>query len=224
MIMDRVDLCIFDMDGLLLDTERYVWNIGEKKVGKELGIEITDEFITSQIGSSVESYTNKLKEVFGQDFPADLFFDKLMKYYENECINGYVPVMPGVFNLLDFLKENNIKMSVGTATIRSAAVSLLDKTEIYKYLDFAVFGDDVTKGKPDPETYLKSVEHFGFKPENCIVFEDSPNGAKAAYSGNINLVFVPNNAQPTELDKQKALTIIKKIDDIIPYIKKVNKI
>lgn len=222
--MEKVECCIFDVDGLLLDTERYVWIRGLKTIGKQMGVEITDEWLSKMIGSNFVVYAQKLKEKFGQDFPSDVFLDRLFKFYEDTCKNDIVPPRPGAIELLKFLKENNIKISIGTSSKRYFATTTLTNAGIYEYLDYSVFGDEVKNGKPDPEIYLKSAEHFGFKPENCIVFEDSPNGAKAAYNANINLVFVKDLIEPTELEHEKAFMILNRLDEIIPTIKEINHI
>lgn len=220
--MNKVKLCIFDMDGLLLDTERYAWNEAKKKAGKEYGVTLTDEFSLGLMGLNAKSFANELKKEFGQDFPALEYIDKSRKYYNDICINEEIPLRPGVFELLKYLKDNNIYISLGTSTVKEYAEASLKKTGIYEYLDYEVYGNEVKNGKPNPEIYIKSVEHFGFKPEECIVFEDSHIGAKAAYDGNINLIMVPDLQKPTQEDKEKALAIIDSLQEAISIISNIN--
>ena len=220
--MNKVKLCIFDMDGLLLDTERYAWDKAKKKAGKEYGVTLTDEFSLGLMGLNAKSFANELKKEFGQDFPALEYIDKSRKYYNDICINEEIPLRPGVFELLKYLKNNNIYISLGTSTVKEYAEASLKKTGIYEYLDYEVYGNEVKNGKPNPEIYIKSVEHFGFKPEECIVFEDSHIGAKAAYDGNINLIMVPDLQKPTQEDKEKALAIIDSLQEAISIISKIN--
>lgn len=212
------------MDGLLLNTERDVWMVGGKKIAKEFGIDLTDDFIINIVGLGFGVYKERLKETYGQDFPSDLYMEKLFNYFQNVCINEKIPLRPGVKELLDFLKKNNILISVATSTNKYLAENALKNSEIFNYLDFGIYGDQVTKPKPDPEIYNKSIEHFGFNKDDCFIFEDGQAGAKAAYSAGIKLVLVPDLTKPSELDKQNAFIILKTIDEIIPIIKKLNNI
>ena len=171
-------LSIFDMDGLLLNTERQVWSIGEKTIAKQYGKEMTDEIIAEVIGINNVEYRKIIKEKFGNDFPVADFQKELNIYYENACKSGIVSLMPGALELLNFLKEKNFYISLGTSTDRKLVEIALKKSGIFQYFDYIVCGDEVQSRKPSPEVYLKSVEHFNLNPEECIVFEDTPVGAK----------------------------------------------
>ena len=221
-MMKRIKLCIFDMDGLLIDTERYAWDAAKKNIGKELGVEVSSQLSKELMGLGYDAFSARVKKEFGQDFPALEYLDKMKKYYINYCLNEEIPLRPGVFELLNYLKQNNIYTSLGTSTAKEYAEIVLKKTGIYDYLDFKVYGDQVKNGKPNPEIYLKSVEHFGYKPEECIVFEDTYAGAKAAYDGNINLILVPDLQNPTQEDKEKALAIVDSLQEAISIISKLN--
>lgn len=210
------------MDGLLLDTERHAWDKAKKIIGKEYGVNITSQFSIDLMGLGVKPFVEKMKNKFGQDFPALEYQDKVRNYYLNYCINEEIPLKPGVLEILNYLKQNNIYISLGTSTNKKIAEIALKKTGIYNFLDYKVYGDQVKNGKPNPEIYLKSVEHFGFKPEECIVFEDSNAGAKAAYNGNINLIIVPDLQKPAQEDKEKALAVIDSLQEAIPIISKLN--
>lgn len=212
------------MDGLLIDTERKAWYVGKMEIAKEYGANLTPQLSIEFTGSNHQLLESQLKEHFGQDFPAQEFMDKLEKYYENYCLNEEITLRPGVIEFLDFLKQNNILIALGTSTRSNLAQIAIQKAGIDNYFDYKVYGNQVKHGKPDPETYLKSVEHFELKPEECIVFEDSSVGAQAAYNGNINLIMVPDVKQPNDLDRKKALAIIDSLQDAIPIIKKLNNI
>lgn len=212
------------MDGLLLDTERCAWFVGERVIGKEYGVEVPMQLSTSLMGSDHQATISMIKNTFGQDFPAEEYLIKLTKYYENFCKTAEIPLRPFAKELLEFLKENNIYISLGTSTERKHAEVALKRAGLLGYFDYVVYGDQVKKGKPNPEIFLKSVEHFGLKPEECVVFEDSSIGARAAYDGNIKLILVPDLKEPTDLDKEKAFAIIRSLDSAIEIIKKENNI
>lgn len=222
--MEKIKLCIFDMDGTLLDSERYAWSIGEKQIAKEFGKEMNDELISELMGVNHILYREILQEKFGKDFPVDLFQKKLHEFYGEICKKGTIPLRPGVIEILNYLKNNNILISLGTSTEKYLGEIALKHSGILDYFDFAVYGDQVKNGKPNPEIYLKSIKHFHLKPEECIVFEDTPAGAQSAYDGNINFIMVPDLKQPTEIDKEKALAIINSLQEAIPIINKINNI
>lgn len=222
--MNKIKLCIFDMDGLLLDTERFAWSIGEKLIAKQYGKEMTDEIINELMGVNYTTYENKLKKIYGEDFPAKKYSDDVHEFYRKYCETENIPLRPGVLKILKFLKNNNILISLGTSTEKKLACTALKNAGIYNYFDFAVYGDEVKIGKPNPEIYLKSVYHFNLKPGECLVFEDTPTGAKSAYDGNIRLILVPDLKKPTAIDKEKAFAIINSLQEAIPIIKKENNI
>lgn len=222
--MSNIKLCIFDMDGLLLNTERDVWMAGGKKIAKELGVDLTDEFIINVVGLGFKIYKERLTETYGKNFPSDLYIEKLFAYFENACINEVIALRPGVKELLEFLKKNNILISVATSTSRHLAENALKNSGIFEYLDFCVYGDEVKNLKPDPEIFNKAIEHFDINKDECLIFEDGQAGAKAAYTAKVRLVLVPDLTKPSELDKQNAFAILKSIDEIIPIIKKENNI
>lgn len=216
--MKKIELCIFDVDGLLLDTERYVWFKGEKIVGKQMGKIIDDDFCRSMIGKKINECEEEIKEKLGKDFSVKEFDKRLYDYYVDAIATDEIPVKDGVFDLLEFLKENHVPCSVGTCTLERYSIPTLEKVGLLKYFDFGVFGDSVSISKPNPEVYIKSMEHFNIKPENCLIFEDSINGAKAAIDSNANLVLVPDLQKPTDEILQKAFKVVNRIDDIIPII------
>lgn len=223
-MMEKIKLCIFDMDGLLLDTERFVWSKCQKQAANEQGLDMSDELIHSLIGSNTEIFRKRINEEFCGKLDVDKFVDRVYELTEYECVNETIPLMPGVIDVLEFCKNNNIKMTVGTSTTRRIASKALEHSGLSKYFEYVVYGDDVKHGKPDPEPYLKSVEHYNLKPEQCLVFEDSPIGSKAAYNGNIPLVYVQDLTEATKLEHEKAFAILHRIDEIIPIIKKINNI
>lgn len=222
--MNKVKLFIFDMDGLLLDTERFVWSKCQKMAANEQNIDMPDEVIHSLIGSNAASFKEKMLELYEGKMDIDNYVKRVYELTEYTCVNEKIPLRPGVLEVINFCIENNIKMTVGTSTLKRIASKALEHSGLDKYFDFVVYGDDVKHGKPDPEPYLKCVDHFNLKPEDCMVFEDSPVGSKAAYNGNIPLVYVQDLTEATPLEHEKAFVILHQIDEIIPIVKKLNNI
>ena len=95
---------------------------------------------------------------------------------------GQVPMKPGAKEILNFLRENNIKIALATSAKRNRMIMQLKMGNIENGFDAIVCGDDITNSKPDPEIFLKAAQKLSVNPENCVVVEDSPSGIKAAYS------------------------------------------
>jgi HAD superfamily hydrolase (TIGR01509 family) len=120
--------------------------------------------------------------------------------------------------LLDFLKQNNIKMAVATSTSRQSCERMLKKSGAFPYFDEIVCGDDVTNGKPNPEVFLKASEKLGIEPKSCIALEDSINGIKSAYSAGMTAIMVPDFLQPTDEIKPMISILCKDLTEVINHI------
>ena len=222
--MKNIKLCIFDMDGLLIDSEKYIWQKGAIEIARSYGKKLDNSFFKKTVGSNRENYIKLLKQEFGNDFPGEEFHTKLLEHYAYACKNEKLILQPGVINILEYLKKHNIKLSVATQTDKELAYVALKNSKLYEYFDNVIYGDDVSKPKPNPDIYLKSIEHFNLNKEDCIIFEDSSIGAMAGYNAEIKVIMVPDTADPTNNDKTHAYAIIDSIDKAIPIIKKINNL
>ena len=117
--------------------------------------------------------------------------------------------------MLDFLKDNNIKMAVATSTSAKTALKVIKKAGVYDCFDSFVCGDDVKNGKPHPEVFLTAAERIGVPPEECVAFEDSINGIKSAFAANMTTVMVPDFLQPTDEIKNKISFLCNSLDEAI---------
>ena len=188
---------IFDMDGLLIDTEKlYVryW----KQAAAEFGYDMKDEDVYS-IRSLARKYSiRRLKDLFGEDCPTEEIRSR-----RTELINAHVReygVEPkkGLSELLDFLSGNGIKLAVATSTPLERAEKYLGKIGAYERFDAVIGGDMVKVGKPDPDIYLTAAGVLGLPPEECAAFEDSPNGIRSAYAAGCKAIMIPDLTQPDE--------------------------
>ena len=218
-----IKLCVFDMDGLLLDSERYLYLYNEIEITKSLGYDIDEEFFRSLMGGSWNTYPEKVLEKAGKDFPIDkymsILWDKINYTVDNEAI----PLRKGAIEILDFCKQNNIKMSIATSTPYGTAIKCLKNSNVYDYFDFIITGDQVSKGKPDPEIFLKAIEHFNIDKKQALVFEDGHNGCLAARRGNCRLVIVKDLAYIDKEDEEYADLNIKDLNQAIEFIRRENE-
>lgn len=222
-LFDELELFLFDMDGLLFDTESIYIDYG-KNLAREMGYEISDELIEKTTG-----VTNKLsKELFlkelGNDFKYDEFTINIVNYVIEQANLGNIPLMKGAKEILQFLKENNKKIALGTSADLKMAQKLLKSKDLEKYFECLVTSDDVKIGKPNPEVFLKGAKNLNVLPNKTMVFEDSFNGIRAAHSAGMYPVMIPDKLYPTqEIEK----IIFKKFDsllDVIEFFKNENNI
>lgn len=213
----EIKLAVFDMDGLLLDSEK----INREKwieTAKLLGYEMTYEQWFGLLGTNEESEKQYLYKLYGNDCPAEEFRSVRMKLIGEYAEEYGIPVKKGVKELLEFFKENGVPCVVATSSVRSRAENFLKRADILHYFDALTCGDEVKLGKPDPELFETAARKADVKPENCVVFEDSENGIIAAATAGMTPICIPDLQPPTETVK-KAAIIANSLDEIIKHIK-----
>ena len=165
-----LELVIFDVDGLMIDTES-VWKEAFDKAGDKYGIpNLGDTLFPSLIGKRLEDE----QELLDRLLPSDIQ-DKLLNDWRQMGLSSLekeVPVKLGLYEMLDFLEQHHIKMAVATTTRRDLTEQRLKKIRVYDRFDYVLCGDEVTKRKPDPEIYLSVLKKMNTKAENAIVLED----------------------------------------------------
>lgn len=213
------------MDGLLVDTEKYMWEKNGKIVFKEMGFVFDEDVYRSTMGRNVIAALPILEKHYGPKFNGKEYYNRVKELNLIQIKNRDIPVMKGVFELLEFLKKNKIKVAVGTSTHKDLAYGMLEAIGVSKYTDKIICGDDVTRSKPEPDIYLKVVEEFKtIKKEEAFVFEDAHSGIRAAINANIPVIIVPNVATFTKDDEKEAFAVIESLDKAIDIIKKLNNI
>ena len=180
---------IFDLDGVIVDTARYHF-LAWQKLAQELGIEFTPEHNEELKGvSRVRSLDIilELGNVIASQEDKNRWLIQKNKDYLAYLVNiDQSEVLPGVMPILQFLKDKNQPIALGSAS--KNARPILEKTGIIHYFDAIVDGNDVTNAKPDPEVFLQAAKLLGATPENSIVFEDSVAGIQAANNANMTSI------------------------------------
>jgi HAD superfamily hydrolase (TIGR01509 family) len=199
--MKNVKLVIFDMDGLMFDTERVALNAW-LKAGQVCGYDITEEMILEFAGRNKVDIGLILKKYFGEDFPYEKVRNERFADSDKLMLEKGVPIKEGLFELLECLEGLGIKKVVATSTARDRAEWLLSTAGVLKRFDTIICGDEITKGKPEPEIFLKACEKMNVDPKDAVVLEDSEPGLLAASRGKIKCILVPDLVQhPEEIEK-----------------------
>ncbi|MCI5911353.1 MAG: HAD family phosphatase [Oscillospiraceae bacterium] len=212
--MSDIKTVIFDMDGVLLDTER-VMHIAWDKAAKSLDFKEAREAGDLAMGRNRDG----VRLLFEERYPY-VDYAKFDERYHRYCANILkkegVPIKESVFDTVDYLKRAGYKVGVATSTSSTHALPQLEEVGIYRFFDVIMTGDTVKKGKPDPEIYLKACNAIGSEPCECYAVEDSPNGIKSAYEAGMKPVFIPDLAvMPDEYRKY----IYKEFDSMTEFLK-----
>lgn len=215
--MKKVDAIIFDMDGVLIDSERRSFEC-YKEVFKEYDYQIDEEFYVKFIGTNVKSIKAMMEKEYGDDFPFDTIYEKKAKLTFEITERDGVIIKPGVHKLLDYLNKENYKIAVATSTRRERALQLLEKAKIKDKVNFVICGDQVENSKPNPEIFLKAAEGLNVNPENCMVIEDSDAGITAAHAANMVGIHVPDMKFLEDETKKMAFKICENLIKVKEYL------
>ena len=202
---------IFDMDGVLFDTER-VYDEAWHLVLTAKGANDVEEIISKCRGFNEHDIAIKLEERFKGIAKGEDCVRELVETTQEIIDERGVPLKPGVFELLDYLKENNYEIGLATSTRREIVLKYLKETKLEGYFKFLTTGDMVTNGKPNPEIYLIACGNFDRDPKECIAIEDSINGIKAGINAGMKVIMVPDIVQPSKELEDK---LWNKVDSLI---------
>ena len=212
-----LELVVFDVDGLMLDTES-VWKEAFDQAGNKFGIQNMGSTLFPQlIGKSGRDEKEVLDQYLSQDIQ-----ELVIKEWERigyGMLEKEVPVKPGLYEMLDFLEQHHIKMAVATTTRRELTEERLKRVGVYDRFDYVLCGDEVTKRKPDPEIYLSVLKKMDTDARNALVLEDSVVGVEAAYRAGIDCIQVPDLIAPTEVQKKQTICIVNDLMEAKDYIK-----
>lgn len=217
--MNDIKLVIFDMDGLMIDTERLNLK-GWIEIGKKYNYDIRPENIRKIMGMARHEHEPILQKDFGPDFPYSTIYHEKNQYVTDIIEKEGIGVKPFLTELLDVLDDMNIKKVVATGTNRERAIYLLKKAGLYGRFDDMICGDEVKNGKPNPEIFLRACEKANTSPSKAIVLEDSQNGLIAAHNAGIKCFLVPDLQYPEFQYESYAEKICETLKDAIDYIKK----
>ncbi|MDY3917414.1 MAG: HAD family phosphatase [Candidatus Limivivens sp.] len=189
---------IFDMDGLMFDTERIVrraWDL----TGPALGYEPLGYNILNTLGMNLKRRRSYFTEKYGESFPFETFTEAYRKISRGILEKEGIPLKPGLMELLEFLKGQGCRMAVATSSSAEHAAENLEKTGVAGYFQGVINGSQVQFSKPHPQIYQLACELLQADPTRTIALEDSPHGLCAAAAAGLMPVMVPDLV--TELPK-----------------------
>lgn len=188
-------LFIFDMDGLMFDTERLFMNFLIETAAR-YQYTITPELYYSTIGCNGDFLKKQMLSALGSDYPFEEISRKTMDKIKTYALKNGLPEKEGLKSLLNYLDNKQIPCCVASSSDSLLVNTYLEKNQLQSYFSFVIGGDQVTKSKPAPEIFLKACEHFHIAPEHACVLEDSENGILASVSAGIPVICIPDLKLP----------------------------
>jgi HAD superfamily hydrolase (TIGR01509 family) len=195
-VLPDIRAAIFDMDGLLFDTEsiaRWAW----KQALASHGYMMSDDFYKEFVGRDLSWREKILKQRYGNNFPFDAITTQRIEIGDRRELQEGLPLKTGVLDLLYQLNHLGIVVALATGTSRSRTIRRLTNAGIPHYFTTIVTSEDVAEGKPAPDIYLEASRRINVAPVQCVVFEDSCVGIEAAFSAGMYPIMVPDIEQPS---------------------------
>lgn len=207
---------IFDMDGVIFDSERGVrdcWAI----IAEKYGLKDIEKVCDRCTGTTYDDTKRIFEEFYGKDVPYEEYKAECSALFHERFDGGRLPMKKGVKELLDYLKERKIALAVASSTREVTVRKWLDQAGLTSYFDKIICGDMVKKGKPEPDIYIKACTELGGSGSGVFAIEDSYNGIRSAVMAGIDAIMVPDILPPTEEMRQKAQKIFDNLLEVKAY-------
>lgn len=208
---------IFDMDGVIFDTERAVIEVWKEVADKHNIPDIVD-FCTDCIGINAVATKKKFMDRYGDKYSYDEIRAEKTGIIRERFRKGEIDIKPGAENILRTLKEKGIKVALASSTREEAVREELTLMNLIQYFDEIVTGDMVTRSKPAPDIFLMACEKLGVNPDEAVGIEDSFNGIRSSHDAGLYTIMVPDLLQPTEEIRNLADKVCENLDKVLEEI------
>lgn len=214
--MSEIKAIVFDMDGVLLDSETICDRTWEM-AAVEYGIKDPSVIMRRCLGTNKNDAMQIIKEELGQDFPAGEYLERTSELFRQIEFSSGIPLMPYVKEALEYLKTK-YRLCVASSTRKVHVMRQLGNAGLVPYFETFTCGDMVEHSKPHPEIYLMACKSLGTDPSNCAAVEDSPNGIKSAYAAGLKTIMVPDKVQPDSTLLPMVNHLCKSLADIMQIL------
>ena len=217
--MKAFDAVVFDMDGVIFDSERALMACWKELSGK-YGVRDIETAYLASVGTNTAKTREIMRSAYGEDFPYDEYAREASGLYHERYDGGRLPMKPGVRALLDFLMRNGKKLALASSTRKQTVVGQLRDAGILDYFQAVVTGDMVAKSKPEPDIFLRACEEIAVLPERAYAIEDSHNGIRAAHRGRLRPIMVPDLLPANEEMRSLSEAVLASLEEVLEYLSK----
>ena len=214
---------IFDMDGTLFDTEPHFESTWSETGDRWGHPELRSVYFAEVAGRSIDIVKDYLKKRYGESFDPDAFFEDRWVLFKKSVSNGVVE-KAGCYELLSYLKENGIKTALATSTPNDIAGLYLYKSKLPDYLDAIVFGNEVKRGKPNPDIFLEAGRRIGANAEETLVVGDSSFDMLGGHAAGMRPVMVIDRNPPSEEAAKVSYKVFNSLSEVKELIKCENNL
>ena len=205
---------VFDMDGLMFDTERLSVE-GWKHAGRTLGVEVTTEMVTQTFGFDQKGTKQVWLQRLGQDEEkAERMYALRIAYQQDYIEHNGIPVKRGLRELLQYLKGKNYAITIASSSDEKKIRGYLEATGLSSYFGEIVGGNRIRRCKPYPDIYQLAAEVLRLPPGQCMALEDSIAGIRSAYAAGMVPVMIPDMAAPSEEIRQMAYAVLSSLEEV----------
>jgi beta-phosphoglucomutase-like phosphatase (HAD superfamily) len=203
----NVQAVIFDMDGLMLDTEP-LYKSAWQRASAELGYELDDATHARLVGRPTADCEVALVDQFGAAFRLDDFRARWPTLWKTAATGGGIRTKPGLFELLTLLAKSALPVAVATSSNADDTTFSLGEAGLLERFAVVVTGDQVARGKPAPDIYLKAARQLRVDPTRCVALEDSEAGVLAATGAGMTTLLIPDSTPPSDVAAQAAFRVL----------------
>lgn len=209
---------VFDMDGVIFDTERLVIEFW-KEVAKKHNIPNIEHTCIQCLGTNRVRTREIFLENYGADFPFDPYRAEVTELFNTHYKGVPLPTKPGIRELLSYLQEQDIKVGLASSTTQHLVRDEIGTAGLLPYFQTLVCGDMVEHSKPAPDIFLKACEILNADPTKSIAIEDSFNGIRSAHCAGMTPIMVPDQVQPTDEIRTLAFHVMPSLLDVLNWLK-----
>lgn len=203
----QVAAVVFDMDGLMLDTEP-IYKRAWQQASRALGYELTDAGYLHVVGRDNEDGERELVRQFGAGFPVARFRSQWSDLWQAYVDDHGIATKPGLLELLSFLDERGLPFAVATSSDAAYTAQSLRRARLDGRFDIVVTGDQIARGKPAPDIYLEAARRLGVEPTRCAALEDSEAGILAASRAGMLALLIPDLEAPSPVAAAAAFRVL----------------
>ena len=210
--MNNIKAIIFDMDGVILDSES-ISDITWKMAADEKGLAVNDEILNACRGTNKNDTMTILKKYYGADFDSEAFLERTSQFFHEIEEKDGIPLLPYAKEILEYLKPR-YRLALASSTRGPTVERQLRAAGVIDFFETRTTGEMVVHSKPDPEIYLMACKSIGVNPDECAAIEDSLNGIRSAHAAGLHPLMVIDKVQPTEEIKKKCEHIFDSLDGL----------